>query len=529
MVHNTRVKDLRTSFGRLLLSIAVIGFPLVPANAADPDYYEPVTPEGEAERVCPSHADATWPIDISQLEAAINKAAACFPPDITSTAIVAVIDNGIDPAEETRLASMRADFCTRGAVASEPTRFPYQINREEFCYAEQHNDPDGNDYPDDVIGTNLAKRAGFPAAYKPREHFDHGTHVAGLITGRYATDARRILAPLLGPRIRLRILNALRVPSQPGEKTTLPIESPVYALQYALRENAAVANLSLGWRDDIPNITTTLTQVEQDGTLLIVAAAGNSGLNLSCDAPEGPTTPDCSQAYPSAYTYSFRHVIVSVGASRRDGGLEYFSNRSPRYVDLAAPGCGIESTSISSDSNAYSSQTYSGTSQAAALTSLGAALLYQMGMTSAVLRKLRLMESGDYQPTLENDVASSATLNIAKAVSLYHDVIEFKQPNELYYTELADQTVDYCGAEKDIRRFSKITPLPSSQIRFGMKISNKTEFMAKTCASATARLRVRSAGPLPPSCAPVAGGPALFDCELRAIKDVVLRSRPCGH
>jgi hypothetical protein len=72
-------------------------------------------------------------------------------------------------------------------------------------------------------------------------------------------------------------------------------------------------------------------------------------------------------------------------------------------------------------------QILSGTSQAAPLVSLAAALLYDSGVRDAADIRQRLMTSTQYEPDLKGKVRSAGRLNVAKALAVLHgDVVQLK-------------------------------------------------------------------------------------------------------
>src|SRR5215207_9867645 len=106
---------------------------------------------------------------------------------------------------------------------------------------------------------------------------------------------------------------------------------------------------------------------------VVVAAAGNEGTNV----PQ----------YPAAYS-----KVIAVGATTTDGRLASFSNRGD-WVDLAAPGTGILSTSKSGGYDRMS-----GTSMSAPLVSGLAGLLASRGMSADSIRQRMQTTAKDLGP-----------------------------------------------------------------------------------------------------------------------------------
>src|SRR5207245_2707055 len=101
-----------------------------------------------------------------------------------------------------------------------------------------------------------------------------------------------------------------------------------------------------------------------------------------------------------------QHMIV-VGAAAPDGTRARFSNHGKERVDLLAPGCRIQFTGPSGESDLLN-----GTSFAAPLVTFAAALVRGLGVPGPIGVKERIVASGDYDPSLEDTVIYSARLNI---------------------------------------------------------------------------------------------------------------------
>eukprot|EP00957_Ditylum_brightwellii_P010901 826117-Ditylum_brightwellii.AAC.1 len=99
------------------------------------------------------------------------------------------------------------------------------------------------------------------------------------------------------------------------------------ALESCVQSGAKVINMSLGGSGPNTSVQTFLTQLENDGTdVLIVAAAGNGG--------------DASYSFPAFYESP---LVVSVTAVNINGERAPFSQYN-NQVDIAAPGVGVKST-----------------------------------------------------------------------------------------------------------------------------------------------------------------------------------------
>lgn len=227
------------------------------------------------------------------------------------------------------------------------------------------------------IGRDLDGDIGFDAVNDdadPLDDYGHGTHVAGIIgaTGNNALGVCGVnwRVSLLG----VKVLNA----------EGLGYDSWIIAgLNYVLEQkerglNIRVANMSLtGWREPIldqeKNPYALACKALSDAGIILVVAAGNEKQNI--DNPEEYY--DWSQfrwvdlrgqrPYPASFT--FDHMIT-VGSMAGDRAPSSFTNYSPNFVHLAAPGTDILSTF---PGNEYTTE--SGTSMASPHVAGTAALL----------------------------------------------------------------------------------------------------------------------------------------------------------
>jgi serine protease len=158
----------------------------------------------------------------------------------------------------------------------------------------------------------------------------HGTFVAGLIA---ASPFNGI--GIAGMAFNAKLLIAKVV--QPNGDVSAAAEAS--AIDWAVREGARVINLSLGGiRDPEDAQIDSFSALERDAIeyayskgAVIVAAVGNS--------TQAAQTPWPFADYPAALPN-----VIGVAALQQDGSVPDWSNRDPRYVDIAAPGAGIFST-----------------------------------------------------------------------------------------------------------------------------------------------------------------------------------------
>ncbi|MFN8945419.1 MAG: S8 family serine peptidase, partial [Pseudobdellovibrionaceae bacterium] len=265
-------------------------------------------------------------------------------------------------------------------------------------------DLDGNGYPMDCRGWNIATRPSdedllefvdpvtgqtYPRVIGRPEIADdegHGTHVAGLIAAK--SDNGTGMTGFSRNVEILPIQVLAKNPQQPVKPLSVNLDSmesderPFFSREdgglsflaeltargviYAIRSNAQVMNLSIGWPER--NDSRYLKQVIQEAIsrgIIVVAAAGN-------DSTRALLNP-CS--YPG---------VLCVASYGPDGGFSHFSNYGSG-VDIAAPGTNMISTwpmdlpqSFFRETEGY--EFLSGTSQAAPLVAAAAAELLAIGI-----------------------------------------------------------------------------------------------------------------------------------------------------
>ncbi len=193
------------------------------------------------------------------------------------------------------------------------------INNGEI--ADNGLDDDGNGYIDDYYGWNFYSNTNI--VYGTDENAAHGTHCAGIIAA--AHNGSGIMGILGNTNVKLMVL-----PIYGGEE--LNADNLVSAIHYADIMGADICNISCVFHDGKDKIS----DVIQNSSMYFVAAAGNfqnqyiNGLNL-----------DNYERFPACCQNSRMITARSINAQKK-GSL--FSNYSPNFVDIAAPGEYIYST-----------------------------------------------------------------------------------------------------------------------------------------------------------------------------------------
>ncbi|GAA3302726.1 hypothetical protein GCM10020218_098870 [Dactylosporangium vinaceum] len=193
-----------------------------------------------------------------------------------------------------------------------------------------------------LAGYNAITRTAI-AAGANSDDYGHGSMVAGIA----AADTNNGIG-VAGVDWNARIL-PVKVLDQDGNGYDADIAAGIV---WAADHGAKVINLSLGGPGDTPILHDAVTYATGKGSLLVVAA-GNSA--------------DSEPQYPAAYP-----EVLAVAATDANGKLTDFSTYGD-WVDVAAPGFGIVSTSV--PQNGYEYFIGDGTSFAAPIVSGVAALM----------------------------------------------------------------------------------------------------------------------------------------------------------
>lgn len=256
------------------------------------------------------------------------------------------------------------------------------VNRNEI--PDNGVDDDGNGYIDDVSGWNFPDHSGIVYDENLGLEQAHATHIAGIIAGLSNADDGFI------PNDSIEIL-PLKVFSN-GTAYTSDI---IAAIGYAREMGAVIVNCSFGSTYDNP----ALKEAMENAGMLFVCSAGNARTDLK-------TVP----VFPACFDLD---NIISVTSSNADGGLSYFSNYSPDFVDLAALGRDISSTLPNGE---YGPQ--SGTSMSTALTSgIAAAVLNEDDTLDSAELKQRLLDTSDKLSNLQDTVTEGRRINASDAIS----------------------------------------------------------------------------------------------------------------
>ncbi len=156
----------------------------------------------------------------------------------------------------------------------------------------------------------------------PMDRNGHGTHVAGII-GAIGNNSLGITGACWKASIM-----AVRVLDAAGSGTTATVISGV---NFAVANGAKVINMSLGGSSFDPAFSSTITNAQSNGVVVVVAAGNGLSNN------DSGTTP----VYPCNFTQS---NLICVAALDQNYQLATYSNYGATSVDVGAPGTNILSS-----------------------------------------------------------------------------------------------------------------------------------------------------------------------------------------
>ena len=273
------------------------------------------------------------------------------------------------------------------------------------------------------IGRNCV--VGAPDINDPYDIYGHGTHVAGTI-GAVGNNSTGVA----GINWRVGLLGVKVLNDQGSGSGNEIIAGMNYVLDQKRRGlNIKVVNMSLGgWWNPVPNPEAdpygSTVKALSDAGIVVVIAAGNEFQNI--DNPGGPGSDPSDPSYDYRgelpYPACFRFAnTITVAAITKETTRSQYSNYSPRYVDLAAPG-GLTRYSGDPDGilstvpgNVY--EFYQGTSMATPHVAGAAALIAAAHPTeNAGQIKARILENVTPNGNLNGLVARNGHLNLNAAI-----------------------------------------------------------------------------------------------------------------
>jgi serine protease len=203
-------------------------------------------------------------------------------------------------------------------------------------------DDDNNGYIDDINGYDVGSNDNNPNP--PSSAFDHGTHVAGIVSAR---SNNGVGVASIGFSCKLMCVKSTTTVGQ--------VTNGYDGIVYAAVSGAHVINMSWGGPSSSTTGQNIVNYAAGQGCILI-AAAGNDNVN--------------TQFYPAAY-----NNVVSVAATTSTNAKASFSNYGT-WIDVSAPGNNIYSTTVG---NTYGNK--SGTSMASPMVAGLAGLMKSLNPT----------------------------------------------------------------------------------------------------------------------------------------------------
>lgn len=306
-----------------------------------------------------------------------------FNPKATEAVTIAVIDTGIEMGHDD----------LRKVLWRNPGEIPGN-----------NIDDDENGYVDDVYGYNFALDVPSPQYVKSVPSYQHGTHVAGLAAAQGGNALGG--AGVMPFNTRIMMLNVF------GGGAGAVTADIANAIRYAVDNGASVINLSLGGEGRSAGYESALAYAIRKGAT-VFAAAGNDGSELSSSFFMSP----------ASYAREFPGMMAVGSVDSIDGALSTFSNFSPFYVQMAAPGSddsrqrlGLLSTW---PGNSY--QRAQGTSMStpimAGAAALTVAMLRSRGyLTPPVVIERILQASARKDPTLIEHIQGGRVLDLKRLV-----------------------------------------------------------------------------------------------------------------
>jgi len=337
--------------------------------------------------VCAGNLDLdVWPIPVHDLREALDQNTALRPDSVNyHPTTVLIIDTGLVPAMQGR-AVPKASL---GVMRS----FDGRSLRK-------------------YTGVNTATLENDATPPKGLLSPFHGGEVAATLLGGRFLEAYRSTIPL--PQVTF-----ASIAQQAGGNSYLDIGAIGTAYRRALDSNIPIINASISASYKRDGFITELKQ--GGGATLVVAAAGNTkSLPQEFEGTIQPW-PGSMGGSPLGAAPG---LVVSVGAHGPKGQLLPFSRAGKTQVDLLAPGCRIPTFSYEPGTGTIIEKDRNGTSYAAPIVALVAALLSSETLSPAAIKD-RLIVSVDMDEALAAYVYSAGRLDVRKALSVYRDVAQY--------------------------------------------------------------------------------------------------------
>ncbi|MFQ5415733.1 MAG: S8 family serine peptidase [Myxococcota bacterium] len=266
-------------------------------------------------------------------------------------------------------------------------------------------DDDSNGVIDDVNGSDWVNLDG-----NPTDDHGHGTTTAGVM-GAIGNNGVNISGACWQSQLMIvKVLDA----TNSGNWASLE-----NGLAYAVANGATILNLSLGAHSPFRQATVdALTAATATGAVLIVAAAGNFGVNN--DAPPGGAPANGNSFKPCSYgTADLICVAASNNRDSASGAGQANTNWGPASVDLFAPGEDIVTLRRSGLGGGITPLPgVDGTSYAAPHVTAAAAHCWELYPTETAAQiKARLLAGVDSRPNLRQPRAAGGPTRVLSGIN----------------------------------------------------------------------------------------------------------------
>lgn len=248
---------------------------------------------------------------------------------------------------------------------------------------------------------------------------EHGTHVAGLIAAERNNDTG-----IDGVAKNVKIMSVRTVPD--GDERDKDVAA---AIVYAVDNGASVINMSFGkGASPRKELVDEAVRYARKNDVLIVHAAGNDGKEVTNDN-NFPTDKYAKRGFLNLFGPKYAENWIEVGALNWKNGEQLaapFSNYSPFYVDLFAPGVEMYST-VPFDQY----KNHQGTSMAAPVVAGVAAMIrsYFPDLTAEQVKDI-LMQSAKkqkvkvIQPGSTEDMVTFGSLSVTGGVVNAYEAVQ---------------------------------------------------------------------------------------------------------
>ncbi|WP_421948282.1 S8 family serine peptidase [Phaeodactylibacter xiamenensis] len=281
----------------------------------------------------------------------------------------------------------------------------------------------------------------------------HGTHVAGIIAAERDNNLG-----MKGVANNVKIMSIRTVPD--GDERDKDVAA---AIVYAVDNGASVINMSFGkGASPRKDVVDEAVRYALKNDVLLVHAAGNDGKEVT-NENNFPTDRFEKRGFLNLFGSKYADNWIEVGALNWKTGevlAAPFSNYSPEYVDLFAPGMSIYSTT---PDNGY--EDLQGTSMAAPVVAGVAAMLrsYYPDLTAEQVKSI-LMQSAVKdrtkvkKPGSKEDMVSFSTLSVTGGIVNAYEAVKLAEQTKGKKKGVSRNNSGASNAKKDKEDSNSVRP-----------------------------------------------------------------------